>query len=66
VGGVHDERARPHRGSEPIEPLGIEYDPEREEEIADAVARLEEIGDLIDGELPSQEETRALLARLRA
>ena len=54
------------KGSAPIEPLGIEYDPEREEEIADAVARLEEIGDLIDGELPSEEETRVLLERLRA
>jgi hypothetical protein len=54
----------PLRGAGSIRPIDIEYESEHEQEIADAVARLEEIGDAIDGDLPTETETRRLLEGL--
>ena len=48
----------------PIRPLQIDYEPEHEAAIVEVVARLDEIGDVIDGGLPTEEETVALLALL--
>jgi len=43
-------------------PLSIDYDPAAEDAIVEVVGRLDEIGDLIDGEVPGPDE----LANLRA
>jgi len=43
-------------------PLSIDYDPAAEDAIVEVVGRLDEIGDLIDGEEPGPDE----LANLRA
>ena len=43
-------------------PLSIDYDPTAEDAIVEGVGRLDEIGDLIDGEVPGPDE----LANLRA
>lgn len=48
----------------PITPVAIAYEASYEELIAEAVGRLDEIGDVIDGESPSTAETRDWLARL--
>ena len=42
----------------PVHPLLIEYDSEHEDAIADAVARMDDIGDLIDGVLSNDEIAR--------
>jgi len=47
-----------------IKPLMIEYDPRHEEAIAEIVARLDEIGDAVDGEPPNKEEIDLLLLSL--
>jgi hypothetical protein len=46
-----------------ILPILIPYDTNRELEIADAVARLEELGDLIDGTM-DDDEIRHLMKQL--
>ena len=56
----------PLAGADPIEPLDIDFEPDHEDEIADAIARLEEIGDRIDGDPPTAAEIQALLLRLEA
>jgi len=47
----------------PVKPLDNEFDPQHEEQINDAVGRLDEIGDVIDGE-PTVHKVRALLNHL--
>jgi hypothetical protein len=51
-----------HRG--PLTPLSIEYEQAYEVQIADVVARLDEIGDVIDGEVPDGPEIAAFLESL--
>jgi hypothetical protein len=41
----------------PVRPLEIEFDPTDEDKIADSVARLDEIGDVVDGEIDAAELT---------
>jgi hypothetical protein len=43
-----------HSGG-PVQPIAIEFEPAAEDEIAEIVSRLDEIGDLIDGNLTSEE-----------
>lgn len=47
----------------PVTPIDIEYDAAAEQEIADIVSRLDELGDAIDGEI-DDDEIRELLSRL--
>jgi hypothetical protein len=47
-------------GPGPVTPIPIDYDVHDEDRIAEAIARLDEIGDLIDGN-PSPGEVRSLL-----
>ncbi len=42
-------------GSGPIQCLGIDYEEEFEELIASVISRLEELGDVIDGEISGRE-----------
>lgn len=51
------------RPGEAILPIDIEYDPAHEEEIANIVSRLDEIGDMIDGQI-SDEELGSMLGKL--
>lgn len=44
-----------NRSEHPVRPLRIDYDDAYEDEISAAVVRLDEIGDLIDGEVSSGE-----------
>jgi hypothetical protein len=46
-----------------IRPLDIIYEPSREDAIVEVIARLDELGDLIDGEI-SEEELKELLLSL--
>lgn len=46
-----------------VRPLDIEYEADAEDEIAEVIARLDELGDSVDGEI-SEEEGRQLLALL--
>ena len=48
---------------QPIEPIGVEYEPEYEEQIVEAIKVLEQIGDVIDGD-PSEAQLRQLIADL--
>jgi hypothetical protein len=50
-------------GHDPVLPILIPYESSHEDEIAEAVARLEELGDLIDGALDA-DEIRLLLKQL--
>ncbi len=50
-------------GSEPIRPLDIQYEEAFEDEIVEAIGRLDEIGDLIDGDV-SPEEAHDLIRLL--
>ncbi len=43
------------RSERPVRPLAIDYDDACEEEIAAVVARLDEIGDVVDGEVSASE-----------
>jgi len=52
-------------GLEPVHAIGIEYDRKNEDAIADVVARLDELGDDIDGEIDSA-ELRELEMRLQS
>jgi len=49
--------------SGPISPIQITYDPNHEDAIVEAVARLDELGDLIDGSM-DDDEIRRLLEHL--
>lgn len=49
--------------TERVRPLYIEYDPQFEDEIVEVIGRLDEIGDLIDGEV-GPDEIRAMLRTL--
>jgi hypothetical protein len=44
--------------------IGVDYELERENAVADAVARLDELGDVVDGTIPPDEIER-LIAMLR-
>ena len=44
-----------------IKPISIDYDDAYEDAIAEAVSRIDEIGDLIDGDVPDETETELLL-----
>ncbi len=50
---------------QPLQPIDIQYDPAAEEEIVEAVSRLDELGDAIDGAIGSA-ESEALIRRLPA
>jgi hypothetical protein len=52
------------RQSGSIKPLVIEYEPRHEEVIAEIVSRLDQIGDRVDGELPSDVEIDLFLQLL--
>lgn len=52
------------RGSGPLQPINIDYDPDYEDAIVEALSRLDELGDLVDGELRAG-ETEQLLRGLR-
>jgi predicted Zn-dependent protease len=47
---------------EPTPPLDIEYDPDHEDAIGECVARLDELGDIVDGELRDGEADELLRA----
>jgi hypothetical protein len=46
----------------PVRPLDIDYDPRDEDLIAEFIARLDEIGDLIDGHVDDDERKKMLQA----
>ena len=48
---------------QPVRPIDIRFDPEREEEIAEAVSRMDELGEAIDGRI-SPAESLELVASL--
>ena len=48
----------------PIRPIEIDYEPLLEDLIAEVIARLDEIGDLIDGEVPEDDEITIMLDSL--
>lgn len=50
-------------GAGPIRPLAIEYEAEKEAGIVDALARLSELGDLVDGTM-AKEEIEQLIGSL--
>jgi hypothetical protein len=50
--------------NEPIKPVPIGYEAGYEDAIAEVISRLDDIGDLIDGEVPDAAEIHALLALL--
>ena len=50
-------------GRGPIRPIDIEFDEATERQIVEAIARLDEIGDLVDGEV-TRDEIRDLIASL--
>jgi hypothetical protein len=50
--------------SGPIRPLNIEYDKAADDAIVEVVGRLDQIGDEVDGDLPSPAELAALVASL--
>lgn len=47
-----------------VRPIAIEYEADYEDEIADIISRLDEIGDVIDGNIPSSDEISDYLALL--
>lgn len=47
----------------PLRPIDVEYEPRYEDQIIEAIAVLEQIGDLIDGD-PSEAQLRQLIADL--
>lgn len=42
----------------PVTPLLIDYEPEHEDAIVEVIGRLDEIGDVIDGEVPDDGRSR--------
>jgi hypothetical protein len=76
AGGIDPEAARrwasfvrrgylPSAGRSPVQPIDIGIEAAYEEAIIDAVGRLDELGDAVDGEL-SPDELRALIRTLEA
>jgi hypothetical protein len=55
----------PSASREPIRPLDIEFDPTKEDAIVECLARLDELGDVIDGRLRDG-EAEELLRALRS
>jgi hypothetical protein len=53
------------RTESPVIPIDIAYDPRAEEEVADVISRLDEIGDSVDGEI-DDDELRRMIAGLPA
>ena len=53
----------PHTSNELANPIDIRFDPSREDELVEIVARLDELGALVDGDL-STDEISALLRTL--
>jgi hypothetical protein len=51
-------------GLEPVRPIHIDYDEGKEDAMVEAIARLDELGDDIDGEI-SNDELNELLATLQ-
>jgi hypothetical protein len=47
-----------------IMPIPIDYDEVREDAIVEAISRMDEIGDIIDGDVPGKAETQLLLRSL--
>lgn len=47
-----------------IQPISFDYQGDREEEIVEAIARLDELGDIVDGTI-DDDELRDLIERLR-
>ena len=56
----HGYFAEPGRG--PVNPLDIDFEASADQSIADAIGRLDEIGDLIDGEVTTEEIYQLLAA----
>ena len=52
--------------TEPVSPIEVDYDDRAEAEIVEVVARLDEIGDAVDGTPPDPAEVDALIASLGA
>jgi hypothetical protein len=48
----------------PVKPLPIDYDPTYEDIITEIISRLDEIGDVVDGDVPSSAEIGGYLALL--
>lgn len=53
----------PNANTSPIRAIDIEYDPVCEDKIAEVIARLDEIGDLIDGTI-AKDEIALMLASM--
>jgi hypothetical protein len=49
-------------GHGPIRPLEIDDEPSREEVIVEVIGRLDELGDVIDGEIEDDELSEMLVA----
>jgi hypothetical protein len=49
--------------SQPVKPIELDYEPAFEDQIAEVISRLEQIGDLIDGEV-ADDEIIAMLDKL--
>jgi len=62
-GYISNANGRPSNTDEPIKPININYDTNAEEDIAAVISRLDEINDIVDGDI-SREELRQLLERL--
>lgn len=52
------------RASGPVQTIDVEYQSDYDQEIADIVGRLEEIGDIVDGDVPTGDEISRYLAAL--
>ena len=54
----------PNHGAGPIKPVDIEYESEHEELINEVTLRLEELGEVVDGEISSN-ELSAMISQLK-
>lgn len=48
----------------PVTPIFLPYEASHEDSIVEAIARLDEIGDMIDGHVPTSDEIADLLANM--
>jgi hypothetical protein len=53
----------PDVSSQPVKPIEIDYEPSVEDQIADVISRLDQIGDVIDGEV-TDNDVREMLDEL--